>query len=83
MKAMRAVVVAVLCWSSTGTNLRAWDYEVHRAIVDLALGALPTNFPAFVRCPRTSLRSSSSRPHANVCNSSRANRIAGATRPGR
>jgi type 1 glutamine amidotransferase len=48
MKAMRAVVVAVLCWSSTGTNLRAWDYEVHRAIVDLALGALPTNFPAFV-----------------------------------
>jgi|GEM_PF-83563 len=29
----------------------AWDYEVHRAIADLALGALPTNFPAFVTEP--------------------------------
>lgn len=26
----------------------AWDYEVHRAIAHLALGALPTNFPVFV-----------------------------------
>jgi hypothetical protein len=27
----------------------AWDYEGHRAVNQLALAALPTNFPAFVR----------------------------------
>jgi hypothetical protein len=30
---------------------RAWDYEGHRAVNQLALAALPTNFPAFVRTP--------------------------------
>ncbi len=29
----------------------AWDYEGHRAVSQLALGALPTNFPAFVHGP--------------------------------
>ncbi|MCS7091289.1 MAG: ThuA domain-containing protein [Verrucomicrobiota bacterium] len=39
-------------WLAIGLHLaRAWDYEVHRSIVDLALGALPTNFPAFVHEP--------------------------------
>jgi hypothetical protein len=28
-----------------------WDYEVHRAINQVALACLPTNFPAFVRTP--------------------------------
>ena len=29
----------------------AWDYEGHRAVNELALAALPENFPAFVRTP--------------------------------
>jgi len=29
----------------------AWDYEFHRLVNELALAALPTNFPAFVREP--------------------------------
>jgi type 1 glutamine amidotransferase len=31
--------------------VRAWDYEGHRVVNQLALAALPTNFPAFVRTP--------------------------------
>lgn len=30
---------------------RAWDYEGHRAVNQLALAALPTNFPAFALTP--------------------------------
>ena len=30
---------------------RAWDYEGHRIVNQLALHSLPTNFPAFVRTP--------------------------------
>src|SRR5262245_42775886 len=30
---------------------RAWDYEGHRTVNQLALAALPTNFPAFVKTP--------------------------------
>ncbi len=30
---------------------RAWDYEGHRIVNQLALASLPTNFPAFVRLP--------------------------------
>lgn len=30
---------------------RAWDYEGHRVVNQLALGALPANFPAFVQTP--------------------------------
>jgi hypothetical protein len=29
----------------------AWDYDAHRAVNQLALGALPADFPAFVRTP--------------------------------
>lgn len=35
---------------------RAWDYEGHRAVNQLALAALPTNFPAFVRAPEAAER---------------------------
>src|SRR5262245_37133339 len=31
--------------------VRAWDYENHRLINQLALATLPTNFPAFVFTP--------------------------------
>jgi hypothetical protein len=32
-------------------NAFAWDYEGHRAVNELALASLPTNFPAFVLTP--------------------------------
>jgi hypothetical protein len=32
-------------------NIHAWDYEGHHAVNELALAALPTNFPAFVLTP--------------------------------
>lgn len=31
--------------------VRAWDYEGHRVVNQLALAALPTDFPAFVKTP--------------------------------
>jgi hypothetical protein len=34
----------------------AWDYEGHRVVNQLALAALPTNFPAFVHLPATEER---------------------------
>ena len=38
--------VLTLAWTPIG---RAWDYEGHRLINQLALDSLPENFPAFVR----------------------------------
>ncbi|MDX1951903.1 MAG: hypothetical protein SFY81_06940 [Verrucomicrobiota bacterium] len=32
-------------------GVQAWDYDNHRLVTDLALQALPTNFPAFVLTP--------------------------------
>ena len=32
-------------------SARAWDYEGHRSVNQLALAALPTNFPAFALTP--------------------------------
>ena len=32
-------------------SVSAWDYEGHRAVNELALASLPTNFPAFVKTP--------------------------------
>ena len=34
-------------------NAAAWDYEGHHAVNELALAALPTNFPAFALTPAT------------------------------
>ena len=36
--------------------LKAWDYEGHRVVNQLALASLPTNFPAFVREPAAAER---------------------------
>src|SRR5262245_29382745 len=33
----------------TASLARAWDYEGHRTVNQLALAALPANFPAFVK----------------------------------
>jgi hypothetical protein len=41
------VVVAALLF--VASRVQAWDYAAHRAINELALAALPTNFPAFTR----------------------------------
>src|SRR5262245_42909981 len=42
-----------LCVAGT---VRAWDYEGHRAVNQLALASLPANFPAFIREPATQER---------------------------
>ena len=48
MKTFLALCAAVnLCAAAA----RAWDYEGHRIVNQLALASLPTNFPAFVRLP--------------------------------
>src|SRR5882757_7376722 len=36
--------------------LRAWDYEGHRTVNQLALAALPREFPDFVRAPANAER---------------------------
>lgn len=43
--------MAILLLASGPIEMRAWDYEQHRLINQLAVAALPTNFPAFVRTP--------------------------------
>jgi len=37
-------------------NASAWDYEGHHAVNELALAALPADFPAFVLTPETRVR---------------------------
>src|SRR3974390_2976811 len=39
-----------------GRPTLAWDYEGHRLVNQLALGSLPTNFPAFVGVPAAAER---------------------------
>lgn len=53
MKQLLAFLVVALV---TGPNLRAWDYEGHRIVNQLALASLPANFPAFVRTPAAAER---------------------------
>jgi hypothetical protein len=52
---IRAGLLAALLLSAL-TPARAWDYEGHRAINQLALAALPADFPAFVRAPAAAER---------------------------
>jgi hypothetical protein len=47
---LRLVLFAVLSLLP-GVPARAWDYENHRLVNELALAGLPKNFPAFVREP--------------------------------
>jgi hypothetical protein len=42
------IFLLALCWATVG---RAWDYEGHRIVNELALDALPQDFPAFARTP--------------------------------
>ena len=41
----------LLCVLLIAGDLRAWDYERHRLINDLALGTLPKDFPRFALTP--------------------------------
>ena len=54
ISASLALLVGLGVFSSR--SVRAWDYEGHRAVNQLALAALPTNFPAFVRAPEAAER---------------------------
>lgn len=47
---MRRSLLLVLVVIST-TMLRAWDYEGHRIVNELAVDALPNDFPAFAKTP--------------------------------
>src|SRR5437763_7430745 len=52
MKRKSVCAVGLLMLLHAGFNLaRAWDYEGHRLVNQLALATLPTNFPAFVQTP--------------------------------
>lgn len=51
MHAHRFLAVTSALLVVTAATVRAWDYEAHRVIHQLALAALPTNFPAFVQTP--------------------------------
>jgi hypothetical protein len=42
---------AAVIFSALILNSRAWDYEGHRAVNELALASFPTNFPAFLLTP--------------------------------
>ena len=61
MKSLNAIPIKIMKLSPLPTILsllvmaaplaHGWDYEGHRAVNQLALAALPTNFPAFVKTP--------------------------------
>ncbi|RRJ97309.1 hypothetical protein Ga0100231_001765 [Opitutaceae bacterium TAV4] len=48
---MKNRFIFLICWCLAGSlsSLRAWDYEGHRIVNQLALAGLPPEFPAFVR----------------------------------
>src|ERR1051325_6880363 len=50
-RTMSRFIVALVALGASCTLLRAWDYEGHRLVNQLALASLPTNFPAFVHPP--------------------------------
>ena len=57
MKPNRLFLFAVLAAGFIPTTaLRAWDYENHRIVNQLALAALPADFPAFVHEPAAAER---------------------------
>lgn len=49
MKNIAAICGVVVFIQLAAPPAQAWDYTAHRAINELALGSLPTNFPAFAR----------------------------------
>ncbi len=50
-KQLSAAILFSVCWCWPHSSARAWDYEGHRLVNQLALSTLSTNFPAFVQTP--------------------------------
>ena len=50
------LLLALLVGATGTTSLFAWNYEGHRMVNELALAALPENFPAFVHEPENAER---------------------------
>jgi hypothetical protein len=53
---LRSLFLAVIGLSAGAGAVRAWDYEGHRAVNQIALASLPDDFPAFVREPANAER---------------------------
>ena len=51
MKTIYSITATILIFATTTPSARAWDYEGHRSVNQLALATLPTNFPAFALTP--------------------------------
>jgi hypothetical protein len=56
MKTRRLTLTAFLAFAPLSLPLHAWDYEGHRIVNQLALSALPPEFPAFAREPANAAR---------------------------
>ncbi len=52
----RPLGLSLLALAGSLPALRAWDYEGHRAVNQIALATLPAEFPAFVRAPAAAER---------------------------
>src|SRR5215208_5070247 len=50
------VLAIAVMFQCSVPRVLAWDYEGHRLVNQLALAALPTNFPAFVKEPAAAER---------------------------
>jgi hypothetical protein len=46
---MKQLLISLCSFAIITMPTRAWDYEGHRMVNQLALASLPTNFPAFIR----------------------------------
>ena len=53
---MKQLLVVLAVLNAPLAPLRAWDYEGHRIVNQLALASLPANFPAFIRAPAAAER---------------------------
>ena len=53
---MNKLILALSTLLLVSPLARAWDYEGHRVVNQLALATLPTNFPAFARTPEAADR---------------------------
>ena len=56
MKTRRLTLTVLLALAPLSLPLHAWDYEGHRIVNQLALSALPPEFPAFAREPANAAR---------------------------
>jgi hypothetical protein len=48
-KPVHSTLIGLIALGITTQAARAWDYNIHRLVNELAVASLPTNFPAFVR----------------------------------